>query len=85
MGCYPVKSYVTNLSNISSFKEKVINGDTVKMVEEEINKHVLCSVPSVLNFLKKCVVESGDIRTGLVLVSCFATVGIPRFMTEQYV
>ena len=85
MRCYPIKSYVTNLSDISPLKEKVIDGDTVKMVEEEINEHVLCSVPSVLNFLQKCVVESGDVRTRLVLVSCFTAIGISRFVTEQYV
>lgn len=85
MRCDTVKTNLIKFHNVPPLEEEVIYCSSIKVVEEEVNKNVHCSVPSVLYLLQKSVVKPRNVGSGLVFVGGFSTISIPGLVTEKNV
>ena len=83
MRCDTVKTDLIKFHNVPPLEEEVIYCSSIKVVEEEVNKNVHCSVSSILYLLQKSIVESRNVGSRLVFVGGFSAISIPRLVTEK--
>ena len=66
MGGNSVKSDLFEFGNVSTLEEVIVDGRSVEMVRNSVDKDELTSKSSVLNFFEEGVIKSRNVRPGLI-------------------